>query len=145
MPCKNTRHTREVPWQPCEWEPALQAATNQHCQSEGASVEKLTWPDTNHEPLSVRGGKGCIGKTGNQNSDSQSSAEQANCKINMVTKAGIHKDQQRRQQQLWRLELMWQNWQLNQFILIIINDFSGDYDGGVASFRQDFVGQQTGP
>ena len=64
---------------------------------------------------------------------------------NVVTKAVIHKDQQRRQQQLWQLELMWQNWQLNQFILIIINDFSGDHDGGVASFREDFVGQQTGP
>ena len=26
-PCKNTRHSREVPWEPCEWERALQAAT----------------------------------------------------------------------------------------------------------------------
>ena len=60
VPCKNTRHTREVPWQPCEWEPALQAATNQHCHSEGTSVEKLTCPDTSHEPLPMRGGKGWV-------------------------------------------------------------------------------------
>ena len=45
----NTRHSREVPWQLCEREPALQAATNQHRHTEGTSVEKLTWPDTYEE------------------------------------------------------------------------------------------------
>ena len=34
-----------VPWQPCEQEPALQAATNQHGHTEITSVEKLTVPD----------------------------------------------------------------------------------------------------
>ena len=57
-PRANTRHSREVPWQPCEREPALQAATNRHRHTEGTSVEKLTWPDTYHEPLPMRGGKG---------------------------------------------------------------------------------------
>ena len=57
-PCANTRLSREVPWQPCERAPALQAATNQHWHTEGPSVEKLTWPDTNREPLLMRGGKG---------------------------------------------------------------------------------------
>ena len=28
--------------------------------TEGTSVEKLTWPDTYHEPLPLRGGKGCV-------------------------------------------------------------------------------------
>ena len=55
-----TRHSREVPWQPCEPEPALQAATNHHRHTEGTSVEKLTWPDTFHEPLPMRGGKGWV-------------------------------------------------------------------------------------
>ena len=43
-------------WRPCEREPALQAAINKHGETEGTSVEKLTWPDTYHEPL-PRGGK----------------------------------------------------------------------------------------
>ena len=59
-PCPNTRHSREVPWQPCEQEPALKAATNQHHPTEGTSVEKLAWPDTYHEPLPMRGGKGWV-------------------------------------------------------------------------------------
>ena len=57
-PCANTRHSREVPWQPCEREAALQTATNRHHHTEGTSVEKLTWPNTYHEPLPMRGGKG---------------------------------------------------------------------------------------
>ena len=58
--CKysNARHSRGVPWQSCEREPALQAATNQHCHTEGTSVEKLTCPDTHHELPRIRGGKG---------------------------------------------------------------------------------------
>ena len=41
-PHANTRRSREVPWQPCEQEPALQVATKQHHHTEGTSVEKLT-------------------------------------------------------------------------------------------------------
>ena len=57
-PCKNARHRKKVPWQPCEWEPALQVATNLHFHTEGTSVEKLTWPNAYHEPIPMRGGKG---------------------------------------------------------------------------------------
>ena len=59
-PCTNTRHSREVLWQPCEREPALQEATNQHRHTEATSVEKLTWHNTYHEPLPMRGGKGWV-------------------------------------------------------------------------------------
>ena len=38
----NTRYSGEVPWQLCEWEPVLQAATNQHYQTNGTSVDKFT-------------------------------------------------------------------------------------------------------
>ena len=38
-PCANTGHSGEVPWKPCEREPALQAATNRHRHTEGTSVE----------------------------------------------------------------------------------------------------------
>ena len=41
-PSAKTRHSKEVPWQSCEQEPALKVATNQHCHTEGTSVEKLT-------------------------------------------------------------------------------------------------------
>jgi len=41
-PHKNSRHSREVPWQLWEQEPALQAVTTQHCHTEGISVEKFT-------------------------------------------------------------------------------------------------------
>ena len=56
-PCANTRHSREVPWQPCEQEPALQAATNQHRHTEGTSVETYL---TRYLPwtISYEGGKG---------------------------------------------------------------------------------------
>ena len=59
-PCENIRNRKEVPWQPCEWEllAVLQTATNQHCHTEGTSVEKLAWADTYHKPLPVKGGKG---------------------------------------------------------------------------------------
>jgi len=50
--------TVERSMQLCEQDPALQAATNQHRHTEGSSVEKLTRPDTYHEPLPMRGGKG---------------------------------------------------------------------------------------
>ena len=109
-PCANTRHSREVPWQPCEQEPALQDATNRHRHTEGSSVEKLTRPDTYHEPLPTRGGKGWaqIGKIGNQSSDPRSSTEQANCQYgdqsSDPSKVVIHKDQCSRQLQFWRLE-----------------------------------------
>ena len=55
-PVQSNRHNGEVPWQPCEREPALQAAINKRGETEGTSVEKLTWPDTYHEPL-PRSGK----------------------------------------------------------------------------------------
>ena len=58
-PHQNTRHNREVAWTPCERESALQAAINEQRNTEGTSVEKFTWPDTYHEPLPTRGGKGC--------------------------------------------------------------------------------------
>ena len=32
-------------WQPFEREPALQATTNQHCHTEGTSVENISRPD----------------------------------------------------------------------------------------------------
>jgi len=38
-PSENIRHSREVP---CEQDPALQEATNQHSHTERTSVEKLT-------------------------------------------------------------------------------------------------------
>ena len=107
-PCANTRLSREVPWQPCERETALQVATNQHWHTEGPSVEKLTWPDTNREPLLMRGGR-WIGKIGEQSSDPRSSTEQENCKwgdqSSDPSKPVIHKAQHRRQLQLWWLEL----------------------------------------
>ena len=95
---KNTRHSREVPWQPCEWELALQAATNEHCHTEGTSVEKLTWPNNNSETLPMRGGKGSALNWQNRqwSSDLQSSTEQANCRYDDqssdLSKAVIHKD-----------------------------------------------------
>ena len=41
-PRENTRHNTEVPWQPCEREPALQATNNQKRHTKGTSVKKLT-------------------------------------------------------------------------------------------------------
>jgi len=40
-PHQNARHSREIPWQPCEREPASQLATNQLRHTEGTSVENL--------------------------------------------------------------------------------------------------------
>ena len=45
-PYENTRHSREIPWQPCEWELDLQAATNWHFHTEGTSVEICTKHNT---------------------------------------------------------------------------------------------------
>ena len=45
-PRENTRHSMQVPWQPCEREPALQTANNQNRHTEGTSVKKLTLPNT---------------------------------------------------------------------------------------------------
>ena len=45
-PYENTRQSREIPWQPCEWELDLQAATNWHCRTEGTSVEICTKHNT---------------------------------------------------------------------------------------------------
>ena len=90
-PHENTRHSREIPWQPCKQEPALRVATNQHLHTEGTSVEKPAWA-TSYEGWGGVGRAGCwIGKISDQSSDSQSSTEQANCKINMATKAMIHR------------------------------------------------------
>ena len=37
--CENTLHSREVPWQPCEQESAMQLAINRHCRIEGTRLE----------------------------------------------------------------------------------------------------------
>ena len=80
-PHTNTRHSREVPWQLCEWELAQQAVTNQHCHTEGTSVHiyltrYLRWSPT----VPMRGGD-CWRRVG---------AEVAKWE----TKAVIHKAQQ---------------------------------------------------
>ena len=56
-PRKNTRKSREVLWEPCEREPTLQAATNQHRHTEGTSVERLTSSNTYCDLIPIRGGK----------------------------------------------------------------------------------------
>ena len=99
-PHENTGHSSE------------QAATNQHHHTEGTSVQNLTWPETYHEPLPIRGGKSWHW-IGDQSSDPQSSTEQANCKYgdqsSDPSEVVIYKDQQRRQLQLWCLELTWKH------------------------------------
>ena len=104
-------HSREVPWQPCEREPALQAAINQHGETEGMSVEKLTWPDTYHEPLPSGGKSWALiwqKLIGDQSSDPQTSTEQSNCKYDDQSsdpsKVMIHKDQWSKQLRIWWLE-----------------------------------------
>ena len=82
-PCTNTKHSREVPWQPCEQEPVLQAATNKHRHAEGTSVEKLSWPSTYHEPLPKRGGKGWAQNWQNRR------AKQWSTKLNWASKLPI--------------------------------------------------------
>jgi len=77
--CKNTKHSREVPWQPCEWEPTLKAVTNRHHHTKGTSVEKLTRPNSYHDPIPMRDGKGWALNWQNrpQSSDLQRSMEHA--------------------------------------------------------------------
>ena len=41
-PYKYEAQSGRFPWQPCEREPALQAATDKHSHTEGTSVEILT-------------------------------------------------------------------------------------------------------
>ena len=101
-------HSREIPWQHCEREPALQVATSLHRHTEGASEEKLTWPETCYEPFPMRGRKGGAlnWQIGGKSSDPQSSTEQGNCEYGDQSsdrsKVAITKN---RQLQLWRLEL----------------------------------------
>ena len=80
-PRENTRHSMEVPWQPCEREPALQAANNQNRQTEGTSVKKLTWHNTYvNQFLGGVGGAGrWTDKIGDQRGHLQSLTEQTNC------------------------------------------------------------------
>jgi len=97
-PRANTRHSKEVSWQPCRREAALQAATNQH--RHWASVEKLTCPDPYHEPLPIRRGRAerWIGKIGQP--------KQWSTKLNWASKLPIWWPKQWSVQggELWRLE-----------------------------------------
>ena len=81
-PREKTRHSVEVPWQPCEREPALQAANNQNRHTEGTSAKKLTWPN-NYMNQFLRGA-GRAGrwtdKIGDQTGYLQSWTEQTNCR-----------------------------------------------------------------
>ena len=54
---KNTRHSREIPWQPCEEESTRQVVINQCCHDEGTSGRYLTNPI----PTCMRDGKGWPG------------------------------------------------------------------------------------
>ena len=89
-PCANTRHSREVPWQPCEQEPALQAATNRHRHMEGTSVETyLTWYQ-DLEPFPVRVGRGLEAELAKQATKAAiHKAKLSKQTANMVTKAVI--------------------------------------------------------
>ena len=99
-PCENTRLSMEVPLQPCEWEPALLAATNQYRHTEGTTVEKRTWPDTYREPLPMRCGKGWSLNWQNRR------PKQWSTKLsNFPSKVVVHKDQGSRQLQVWQPEL----------------------------------------
>ena len=98
-PRENTRHSMQVPWHPCEREPALQAANNQNQHTEGTSLKKLTWPNTYVNQLLRGVGRAgrWIGKIGHQSGDPQSLNEQGNFKYgdqsSDSSKVVIYKDQ----------------------------------------------------
>ena len=98
-PRENTRHSMQVPWHPCEREPALQAANNQNQHTEGTSLKKLTWPNTYVNQLLREVGRAgrWIGKIGHQSGDPQSLNEQGNFKYgdqsSDSSKVVIYKDQ----------------------------------------------------
>ena len=109
-PSKNTSHSREVPWQ----EPALQAATNQHHQTEGTSLEKLTWPNIYHDPLPMRGRKGWALNWQSRQPKQWSTKLNWASKLHIIygdqssdpSKVVIYKDQHSTAQlQVWQLEL----------------------------------------
>lgn len=57
-PVKVLGTAEKGPRQPCELEPVMQATTNRNHHTEGTEVEKLAQPNTYHEPIPTRGGKG---------------------------------------------------------------------------------------
>ena len=96
QPHKNTRHIREVPWQPCELEPAIQVATNQHCHTIKRHFIGETYLTGYYcEQNAMRGGKGWakwIGIIGKQSSDWSAIillAQLSKQTANMVTRAAI--------------------------------------------------------
>ena len=110
-PSENTRHSRDVPRQPSEWETALQAATNQQSHSKGRLLEKLTWPDAYHEPLPMRGGKGlALGKNGCHHCrSSETPTQSADCSPEEES----HQARTRRHALQSRYAMPTRNWAIN--------------------------------
>ena len=110
-PCKNTRHSREVPWQPCAQEPALQVATNS------------TVTDSFHGPTPKMGGKGWALNLQNGGPKwwSAKISRASNCKCGNQSsdpsRAVILKYQQSRQLQIWRLKLSYKHMEIRQALV----------------------------
>ena len=109
-PCANTRHSREVPWQPCEREPASPASGHQPAPSHWRNFSgnlPNPIPTTNHF---LRGWDGGWGQNWqNRQPKQQSTTLNWASKLQVwwpssdPFKVVICKDQRSRQLQLWRL------------------------------------------